>query len=929
MIAARHLILQEMSLRPSGEWTPASGWTVVRVAEGAGYGLQTGTAKELNAGDMVVVGPNAAVTFRSSQLGVMKLEYFQVLPQCLNGLLTVTEWRHLEDASSEVTTRLQHFAAGDPAAQKFTRLATQPQRDSLAVRSALLQLWAASIAGLLPSASAASAANNLRERFRQFVGKMSEAELAVRPLTQLAGELHCSERHFSRLFREEFHVSLRERQTELRLQRARQLLAESDAKIINVAYESGYRHLGLFNAMFKRRFGVTPSQWRQQNHPAVPNSGKRPGLAAIFWLLVQFLLATGAVAQANSESNVHRTPPAAATSGTTTNTGPHFRVDKYLVTGNTMLTPEQIAGVLSNVPAAYGTNVDFDDIRTALANLQMAYRERGFVTVSVGLPQQRLTNAEVRIKVTEGRLTKVKVEGNNYFSTPNVLRALPSLHTNMLLNSHVFQQELDNANANRDRQIYPVIGPGPEPGTTELTLKVKDRYPLHVRSEYNDISTPGTPYTRVNFTALYENLWQLEHEVGVSYNFSPLDYRSPGDYYWWPLDQPLIANYSIFYRMPLGPQTSVQQQIEQSGGHFGYNEVTHQFQMPPPTGRPELTLYASRAVTDTGVQFSNFTNVLTTPLITINSFDSGENVTLNENIGAKFVWPLPQMGRLSATVFLGADFKHYAQASYNSNNFTATEEVTNNGVVTPITQTISTGQPTVRSEVSYVPINFGFNGTIPDSWGSTAFNAQANFNLGTFGGMTTAGVGTNYMVAHGGLSEVANGRTVRDKYLTVQLGADRQQRIYKDWNLKLHADGQLANGGLISNEEYAMGGVNGVRGYQDGAAYGDAGWRISVEPQTPLIEFGMVDGDVPMWLRSSVFVDYGQIYAMEKSSFAAVPGDPNMLSFLGTGWAVNVNIGSHLDGRFTVAFPLINALGIKDWSSVGNARFYFAIGGQF
>ena len=115
---------------------------------------------------------------------------------------------------------------------------------------------------------------------------MSEAELAVRPLSQLAGELHCSERHFSRLFREEFRVSLRARQTELRLQRARQLLVESDAKIINVAYESGYRHLGLFNAMFKRRFGVTPSQWRHENHPSGPGNPKRSGLLPLLLLLL-------------------------------------------------------------------------------------------------------------------------------------------------------------------------------------------------------------------------------------------------------------------------------------------------------------------------------------------------------------------------------------------------------------------------------------------------------------------------------------------------------------------------------------------------------------------------------------------------------------------------------------------------------------------
>jgi AraC family transcriptional regulator of adaptative response / DNA-3-methyladenine glycosylase II len=77
--------------------------------------------------------------------------------------------------------------------------------------------------------------------------------------------LSCSERHFRRLFLQEFGVSLRTRQIESRLQRARQLLDETGDKISNIAFESGYRHLGLFNARFKKRFGLTPSAWRQRN----------------------------------------------------------------------------------------------------------------------------------------------------------------------------------------------------------------------------------------------------------------------------------------------------------------------------------------------------------------------------------------------------------------------------------------------------------------------------------------------------------------------------------------------------------------------------------------------------------------------------------------------------------------------------------------
>ncbi|HTB83378.1 MAG TPA: hypothetical protein VK742_06970, partial [Candidatus Sulfotelmatobacter sp.] len=207
----RHLIIQELALRPSGEWQPdAHAWTVVRVAEGAGYSLQGSVARELNAGDMVVTGPATQLTIRASQLGNLKLEFYVVLPQFLNGLVTLAEWRQLEEASKQPYPKLAHFAAAEPPAQKFTRLAAQKQRDCLSSRSTMLQLWATSISHLLPPINTTTGQLvQLRDRFCELIGKMSEAELATRSLSELAEKLHCSERHFSRLFRKEFKVSLR------------------------------------------------------------------------------------------------------------------------------------------------------------------------------------------------------------------------------------------------------------------------------------------------------------------------------------------------------------------------------------------------------------------------------------------------------------------------------------------------------------------------------------------------------------------------------------------------------------------------------------------------------------------------------------------------------------------------------------------------
>jgi AraC-like DNA-binding protein len=300
MSVERHLILQEVILRPSGEWAPEGrGWTIARVAEGGGYwmrealpargenGIQPGgNARALNTGDGLVLACGACRVscdgktsspglLRASQLGPLKLHYFTVQPQFLNGLLTVSEWHQLEAVAEGAVL---NFTSVEPIGQKFAHIANQTHSEGLTTRCALLQLWAGAVTGMFPASHAAAGANRLRDRFRQFIGQMLEAELSGKTLGELAEQLHCSERHFSRLFREEFGVPLRARQIELRLQRARQLLADSDAKIINVAYDSGYRHLGLFNAMFKRRFGVTPSEWRRKGgaqKPAAARAGDR------------------------------------------------------------------------------------------------------------------------------------------------------------------------------------------------------------------------------------------------------------------------------------------------------------------------------------------------------------------------------------------------------------------------------------------------------------------------------------------------------------------------------------------------------------------------------------------------------------------------------------------------------------------------------
>ncbi len=916
MNSERRLTLHELTMPPSAEWSPKSVWLMARVEQGAGYWLQRGASpRELAAGDVVLAANNGQCSLRASRLGPLKLQYFLIDPRSLDGLLTLAEKRQLENNFNGDTPFQAIFGASEPFAREFARIATE-SGCGLAHRCMLLGLWADAIAGLLTAPPAEPASPDLHERFRRLIGEMPEAELSGCSPRDLAVRLHCSERHFGRLFREEFGVPLHKRQTELRLQRASQLLVSSDEKIITVAYESGFRHLGHFNTMFKRRFGITPSEWRHQQSEKRPARSREhlSRVAAYASVLFATLLLSLSLT-AGTQTNSSAPPPAAnaAPPAGSTNSIRTFEVQHYFVEGNTVLNPDLIGDVLARGTNAFGKAVTIDDVRAAVGRLQATYRERGFVTVSVTLPQQQITNATIKLRVVEGRLAAINVTGNFYYSSNNVMRALPGLNTNMLLNSHVLQREVDAANENRDRQIYPVIGPGPDPGTSSLQLKVKDRLPMHVHLELNNQATPGTPDLRFNAAVQYNNLWDLEHQVGVQYSFSPEKQKLQDIYSTSPFDVPLIANYSGYYRMPLGGLPPIQEQIDSSPGTFGYSEVTHQFRLPPAAGHPELTFYASRATADTGIQYGPATQVTSSSNSTVSivSQQTGENLTLNENLGTRISIPLPELASIRSTFSFGLDFKRYRLASFNTNNVSATYVLITNQFGPVYTNILSaSGTPPRYASVDYIPFNAGLDLSIPDKLGTTFFNANSAFNV------------LHALSGNSDFSSAAYTTNARSHYVTVNLGVSREQKIYQDWSVLFRANGQWADGPLISNEQFAMGGTMGVRGYREGEVYGDSGWRVTVEPHTPYYNLHATTKNgtaVPFLLRGSVFVDYGQIAAEPDAGFNHV------LRFCGAGFGVTGQIENHLDARFTVAWPMLRINAITP----GTTRVYFGLGLQF
>jgi hemolysin activation/secretion protein len=552
-----------------------------------------------------------------------------------------------------------------------------------------------------------------------------------------------------------------------------------------------------------------------------------------------------------------------------------------------------------------GSAVTVEQVLMAQKTLNLAYRRQGYVTVSTTLPPQKITNGVVQLNVTEGRLAEITVIGNNYYSSNNVMRALPGLVTNTFLQTQWFNPELDRANLNSDRQIYPEIVPGPEPGTSAIVLKVKDRLPLHARLEVNNQSTPGTPDMRVNTSVQYNNLWQYEHSIGAQYSFSPErmkeQNRLPERFY----DHPLLANYSAYYRMPLTSAKSYRSMFADDPKSFGYDEATKRFNLPPSTGVPELSFFAYRSTTDTGIKKGPVSNVSQTSFLRIDTYDSGQDLSSSDSLGARVTFPLPEIKSVKSSVSAGIDFKSYRATSYNTNNFPYTITVFDAfGVPTEKTTLISAPQPSKFHALTYLPMNLRWDGGVADKWGQNSFFAGFNANIPVLSSSDDfKGLG---------------GGQARNDYLTTVLGISREQRLPKGYSILFRADGQWANLPLASNEQYGIAGSAGVRGYQDGEQFGDSGWKVSIEPRTPFFDLGMVDATEPMRIRGSLFMDYGMTFSNDPARGATK-------SLWGAGVGLQTLISTLLDARLSIGW----ALNESKISPAGSYRVTFAVGANF
>ena len=225
-----HLSLDELDLPPSAEWEPPlQCWCFVRVDNGQGYWLAASESREVNTGDILALPPARKGVFRASQLGSVRLFHFRFCPDLMSELLTMSERQHFDRLAGKPAPPVRLLPASHPIARDFFELCAHTGTVSgLLARCQMLELVGKFFArDLMPARSAETTTLSATKRIKVLLDHLTEEEFLNASSDELAAYCGCSPRHFSRLFLQHFGVSLRSRQTEMRLANQAPLIGSS------------------------------------------------------------------------------------------------------------------------------------------------------------------------------------------------------------------------------------------------------------------------------------------------------------------------------------------------------------------------------------------------------------------------------------------------------------------------------------------------------------------------------------------------------------------------------------------------------------------------------------------------------------------------------------------------------------------------------
>ncbi len=198
---------------------------------------------------------------------------------------------------------------------------------------------------------------------------------------------------------------------------------------------------------------------------------------------------------------------------------------------------------------------------------------------------------------------------------------------------------------------------------------------------------------------------------------------------------------------------------------------------------------------------------------------------------------------------------------------------------------IVVGEDMIRSPIRYIPLTATYSIVLAGERGTL------NASLAGTAGLRGLASGTHaFITKRGSLAAEAN-------FVHLNLDADYTRSLGSDIIGVVRFSGQLADGPLVSNEQFAAGGLSSVRGFLQSVAVGDDGVVGSVELRSPSMAPGI-----------GTWVDEFRVYVFTDAGYArirdAAPEQIDSFTLWSAGVGGRFALLGRLSGELAVGYPI-------------------------
>jgi len=166
-------------------------------------------------------------------------------------------------------------------------------------------------------------------------------------------------------------------------------------------------------------------------------------------------------------------------------------VNKFILDGNSVFSDEDLAFIVLPYEER---EISSEEVHEVKNKISLFYYSKGYVNSGAIIPDQKISDGNIRIQIIEGILPKITVTGNTWLKSHYISRRLEiatgdgkaPLNINRLQNRlKMIKQDpiVENINAN--------LSPGLKLGEAELEVSVKEARPYFLNFEFSNSNSPS------------------------------------------------------------------------------------------------------------------------------------------------------------------------------------------------------------------------------------------------------------------------------------------------------------------------------------------------------------------------------------------------------------------------------------------------------